>query len=149
MGNTGIYDLLLHKRDVSYTVQDLYKWTQKGGYKFVGHALPENRLPLSINEKINTNELNKKPFKAEASRQEAVCEIMAGFITIHYIFVSKVNHPEASLRSGGNVVHAHGSPAGFRHIMNEGQDHVQHQTKYFVFGKLVRSKININSSNAY
>ena len=60
MGDIGIYDLLLHKRDVSYTIRDLYEWVKHGGYKFVDHSLPENRLSLSIHIRINDNVLFKK-----------------------------------------------------------------------------------------
>ena len=67
MGDIGIYDLLLHKRDVSYTIPDLYEWVQRGGYKFVDHSLPENRLSLSITILINDNVLFKKLGKMQIS----------------------------------------------------------------------------------
>ena len=34
-GNSGIYDLLLHKRDVSYSFETLFDWIKNAGLHFV------------------------------------------------------------------------------------------------------------------
>ena len=41
MGDTGLYDLLLHKRDVSYTIPEVFDWVQQTGYNFVQHTVPK------------------------------------------------------------------------------------------------------------
>ena len=55
-GDAGIYDLLLHKRDVSYTVPSVYEWTEKGSYIFVGHCNSKLSMQLSLYAQI-TEEL--------------------------------------------------------------------------------------------
>ena len=35
LGNIGIYDLLLHKRDVAFSVSSLGQWIVEGGLRFV------------------------------------------------------------------------------------------------------------------
>ena len=34
-GNVGIYDLLLHKRDVSFSLDTLFKWIENSGLHYV------------------------------------------------------------------------------------------------------------------
>ena len=147
MGDIGIYDLLLHKRDVSYTVRDLYEWVQHGGYKFVDHSLPENRLSLSIHIRINDNVLFKKLNKMRISLQEAVSEIMVGNVIKQDVYVSKIHNSEAILKPGESVVYAHGSPTGFRHVMNDHNNHVHFRTGSHVVATLARSRVDENSKN--
>ena len=145
MGDIGIYDLLLHKRDVSYTIPDFYEWFQQGGYKFVDHSLPENRLSLSIHIRINDNLLFKKLHKMHISLQEAVSEIMVGNVIKQDAYVSKIHDSEAILKSGESVVYAHGSPTGFRHVMNDQNNHVRFRTGSYVVATLTRSKVDETS----
>ena len=147
MGDIGIYDLLLHKRDVSYTIPDLYEWVQQGGYKFVDHSLPENRLPLSIHIRVNDNALFKKLVKTDISFQEAISEIVAGNIIKQDAYVSKIHNSEAILKPRESVVYAHGSPTGFRHVMNDHNNHVQFRTGSYIVATLTRSKVDEISKN--
>ena len=48
MGNIGIYDLLLHKRDVSYSIPELYKWLKNSGYSLVGFAIHKDEKNMSL-----------------------------------------------------------------------------------------------------
>ena len=145
MGDIGIYDLLLHKRDVSYTIRDLYKWVQQGGYKFVDHSLPEKRLPLSVHVRINDNLLFNKIVKMDISFQEAISEIVAGNIIKQDAYVSKIHDSEAILKPGETVVYAHGSPTGFQHVMNDHNNHVRFRTGSYVVATLTRSKVDETS----
>ena len=147
MGDIGIYDLLLHKRDVSYTILDLYEWVQLGGYKFVDHSLPENRLPLSLHVRVNDNVLFKKLVRMGISFQEAISEIVAGNIIKHDAYVSKIHNSEAILKPGESVVYAHGSPTGFRHVLNDHNNHLQFRTGSYVVATLTRSKVDEASNN--
>ena len=146
-GKIGVYDLLLHKRDVSYTILDLYQWVQQGGYKFVDHSLPENRLPLSAKVRINDNVLFKKLVKMDISIQEAVCEIMTGNIIKQDAYVSKIHESEAILKPGESVVYVHGSPTGFRNVMHDQNNHVQFRKASYVVATLTRSKVDETSQN--
>ena len=147
MGDIGIYDTLLHKRDVSYTIPDFYEWVQQGGYKFVDHSLPENRLPLSLRFRINDNVIFSKLVKMRISLQEAISEILVGSIFKQNAYVSKMNNSEAIIYPGKSVVFAHGSPAGFRHVMNDPSNFIQYQKKSFVVATLARNAVVDTSKN--
>ena len=138
MGDTGIYDLLLHKRDVSYTIRALYEWVCMGGYKFVDHSLPENRLPLSIHMRINSSLLFSKLAKKDISAQETVSEIMVGNIKLHDAYASKIPRSEAILKPGKGVVYAQGSPTGFPHVINNPDNHMLHRKELVVVAILTR-----------
>ena len=48
MGDIGIYDLLLHKRDVAYSMFDLYEWVKGSGSNLIDFSRPEYRIVLSL-----------------------------------------------------------------------------------------------------
>ena len=52
MGYVGIYDLLLHKRDVSYSSTEVYEWLQRSGYNVVDASSPDNTNPISLKDLI-------------------------------------------------------------------------------------------------
>ena len=41
MGDSGIYDLLLHKRDISYTVPQLFQWIEMAGLSTVRYTISD------------------------------------------------------------------------------------------------------------
>merc|ERR1711997_675073 len=63
MGDVGIYDLLLHKRDVSYTSIEVYDWLQKSGYNVVSTSSPDNSIPISLKGLITDKQFFEKTSK--------------------------------------------------------------------------------------
>ena len=88
MGDTGFYDALLHKRDVSYTLPRLFDWIQKAGYHFVHHTVPEQSLPLLLINRITDTMLFDKLLKNKLFQQQAIAELILGHITIQEFYVS-------------------------------------------------------------
>ena len=88
MGDVGIYDLLLHKRDVSYTSTEVYEWLQRSGYNVVDASSPDNTIPISLNglikDKLFFDKINRLdlPFLYEAG------EIIIGAVTRQQFYVT-------------------------------------------------------------
>ena len=80
MGNTGIYDLLLHKRDVSFTTHTVYQWLKKSGYNIVGFSQAENTLPISLKSTIEEQWLLKKISRSTISTVHEIGEIISSTI---------------------------------------------------------------------
>ena len=76
MGDIGIYDLLLHKRDVSFSVLGLYVWLELGGYNVVRFVHPENRIPISLKMKIKEKVLYDKLAMLKVRVQQAIGEVI-------------------------------------------------------------------------
>lgn len=120
MGDAGIYDLLLHKRDVAFTMVDLYSWLEKAGYNFVDFAHAENAIPISLKNIVNDIYLLKKLTRMNKPLTHAIGEMICSSILKHDIYVSKKQESEASLKSNTSfVVFAQGYPVGFQNVMGD------------------------------
>ena len=79
-GNNGIYDLLLHKRDVSFSIRQLHMWLEGGGYNFVDFINSEDRINLSLKgRKLKALKLlYNKLLKMNICAQQRISEIIWG-----------------------------------------------------------------------
>ena len=135
MGDVGIYDLLLHKRDVAFTKFDLYSWLEKGGYNVVDFPVPENAIPISLKIIINDMHLLEKLTRMNNPVPHAIGEVICSKIRKQDIYVSKQKHSVASLSMTEDVVFAYGSPLGFRHVMSDKSNYQTLRNKTFVVAK--------------
>ena len=91
MGDVGIYDILLHKRDVSYSVSDLYKWVKRSGYTFVDFT-PEVKNILSLSLRIDDKLLFRQLSTINIPKQQSIYESILGYITKQDFYVTKNNN---------------------------------------------------------
>ena len=140
-GDIGIYDLLLHKRDVSYTIPSVYEWTEKGSYTFVDHCTSDISMHLSLNaligEKLIFNALTRMPIY----KQQATAEIISGNIYQHMFYASKRRDSKAMPVSNKYVIYAYGSPLRFTHVINKMENQRNHRDKMFIFAKLAWTQV--------
>ena len=143
MGDIGIYDLLLHKRDVSFSVLGLYVWLELGGYNVVSFVHPENRIPISLKMKIKEKVLYDKLAMLKVRVQQAIGEVIDGHVIKQDVYVSKQLNSEATMSiENENVVYAYGSPIGFRSLLNDKRVHGQLRNETFIFAAIGRSKVD-------
>ena len=147
MGNVGIYDLLLHKRDVSYTTSTVYQWLQKSGYNFVDFSYPENTIPISLKSGIQEKSLYRKINRIHPPARYEVGEIIHGKIDKQDIYASKKSHSEANINhENDNLIFAYGSPMGFRAVINNHRNFKELRNETFVYSKISRGIFNGTSS---
>ena len=146
MGNVGIYDLLLHKRDVSFTTSTVFQWLQKSGYKFVDFSYPENSIPISIKSIIDEERLYKKINRLDVPAKFEVGEIINGKIDKQDIYASKISDSEVNFDHLNDIlIFAYGSPMGFRAVLNHKGNHKKFRNETFVHSKLSRGVFNETS----
>ena len=139
MGNVGIYDLLLHKRDVSYTTTSLYQWLQKSGYNAVDFTSPDITIPISLKATIEEKWLLEKINRLSNSFLYEVGEIVFGHITRQDIYASKIRNSEVNLDSLNDlVIFAYGSPMGVRAVLNIKKNYQKLRNETFIYSKLSR-----------
>ena len=80
MGDIGIYDLLLHKRDVAYSIKDLYDWTKKSAYNIIDFSLANIRTILSPQLQIVDKLLYKSITRNRLFHQQWITEVMCGHV---------------------------------------------------------------------
>ena len=140
MGDVGIYDLLLHKRDVSYTSIEVFDWLQKSGYNVVDTSLPDNSIPISLKGVIKEKRLFETISKLKLPVQYEIGEIIRGEVTKQQFYVSKSDESKTKLSDLNNThIFTFGSPTGFRSVIkNKGnRRHIRNQT--FVYATMARA----------
>ena len=139
-GDVGIYDLFLHKRDVSFTISGLYLSVQEAGYHFVYHSSPEKSLPLTSTNMIIDTRLFDKLAKMEQFKYEAIAELTLGYVTTHEFYVSKLTNSEATINIKDNAVYAHSSPVGFKNVIHDNKYHIYYKDRLFVACQLLKTR---------
>jgi SAM-dependent methyltransferase len=104
-GNNGIYDLLLHKRDVSYSIRELHMWLEKGSYNFVEFLGREDTINLSLKgRKLQALKLlYYKLLKINICVQQSISELIWGKVARQDIFASKQLNFKINTTSNQNI----------------------------------------------
>ena len=145
MGDIGIYDLLLHKRDVAYSIKDLYEWVEKSSYYVIDFSLAELRIKLSSRLQFRDKALYQSIIKIRLFYQQWITELIHGNVEKQEIYVSGLKDAKASMKSSDHLVYSYGSPSGFRNII-EGSRHFQKvRGETFVFAILENRYENENA----
>ena len=142
MGDIGIYDLLLHKRDVAYSIKDLYEWTIKSAYNIIDFSLANIRTILSPKLQIGDKLLYKSINRKRLFDQQWITELMCGNVAKQDAYVSTRKDAKASMASSNHVVYSYGSPIGFRNIIEDLGNHRKVREETFVSAVLANSFVN-------
>ena len=115
MGDTGIYDLLLHKRDVSYDIPNLYNWITNAGLYLTTFAHFVSRGKLTIEYAIrNYASLTRLKHLLSTRQLQTICELVHGDIIKQIPYISKIANSEAVLDDPLNNLYIYGSPMFLR-----------------------------------
>ena len=88
-GDGDIYDLLLHKRDVAYTIPQLHHLLTSSSLLQAGLAEPHARLTMDLKARIGDPELLAVVDKLTKGEQEAVAELVAGALSKQSVYLTK------------------------------------------------------------
>jgi hypothetical protein len=131
-GNIGIYDLLLHKRDVAYSIQTLFEWIERAGLYFVDFDYYVQRFQLKAQYVFNY-EIRRKIEKLDRAKQLHSAEILHGSVIKQQIYSSKIKNNVADVHDPSNVFYISGKPHGFRDALSNKKNYaVIEHTKYFM-----------------
>ena len=117
MGDAGIYDLFLHKRDISFTVPELLKWIENAGLSTIRYTSRD--VPPISGDSENSKAYNIKHFdkifnndsKFIQSQMQKILELFYpnammqnALLSLNKDTVAKINDPENILFVPGNGV---------------------------------------------
>jgi len=119
MGNIGIYDLFLHKRDISFSIQTLFQWIQKGGLHFIDFDSIKKKFNLKIKYQLSDNILKRKTSIVGEIKKMCITELLHGRIIKHDFYASKIKHSVADLHDHSNLLYLYGNPYGFRKAIDD------------------------------
>ena len=113
-GNIGIYDLLLHKRDVSFSISSLLQWIGAGGLHLVDFNSFKTRYRFNI-KYYNLGVLFEHKISLLPKLQQwSISELLLGGVIKHELFVSKYESSEAKLIDQSNQFFLCGNPIGLK-----------------------------------
>lgn len=142
MGNVGIYDLLLHKRDIPFSIPELHIWTESSGYNIIDFSFPLYSSLISPKLNILENFLYQNIIRQSIQRQHWVGEVMSGYVFQHNVFVSTNVNSEASMGDINNELIAYGSPVGFQRILSSQYGKVVIRNETFISARIGNSFID-------
>ena len=149
MGDVGVYDLLLHKRDVSFSILDVHKWVGIGGMSLLDFAYYKSRLKFNIDyvihDEIILNMLRKKNLM---SHKRAICEIIHADIIKHEIYLSKHKNAEASIHDPANLIYIYGAPRGFRQALSNQNNYQRIGNQTYFYSRMYEYFFNSASINS-
>ena len=118
ISNTELYDVLLHNRDVSYTIPNLFDWVSKAGLYLNAFSHFISKATLNLHYVI-ANELVLKRISHMLStrQQQAMAELIHGNAMQHTVCTSKLPVSEAVLDDPLNNLYIYGSPMFFREAL--------------------------------
>ena len=149
MGDIGIYDLLLHKRDVSFTILSVNRWLRNSGYNLVDHTHPETKITISLDSRIEEKWLHQKILRSSTPKIDEIGEIIFGWLTKQDLYASKKSNSEAKMDDLENtLIYAYGSPMGFRNVISGNNDRPL-RNQSFVFSTLARSLHKEKSNSSF
>ena len=102
-GDSGMYDMFLHKQDRAYTVPEIYEFVDKAGMNFIEFNSAHSRYVLKLENYIKDAELLKELKKLDKSEQHAICELICGSIIKHSFYISKKKKTAAKLTDLNNI----------------------------------------------
>ena len=133
MGDIGIYDLLLHKRDVAFSMKDLYEWTEKSAYHIIAFSVADLRAKLSPRLQLTEKSLYQSIIRNKLFHQQWVLELMCSNVVKQDIYVSTRQDAKASMKSSDHLVYSYGLPPGFRNIIEDLENFKKVRGETFVF----------------
>ena len=146
MGDVGIYDLFLHRRDTAYSVLDLYQWIERSNYYIVAFSQAGSRVSLSLKLHIAHKTLYDRLVKVHITHIQWIAEMICGNIMKQEVYISRRVNAEASLNAHDNKIFAYGSPYGFRDVVNDKINYKILRNKTYIYSKLKLSFIDKNKN---
>ena len=122
-GNIGTYDLLLHKRDVSYSFEAVFEWIRHGGLHFVEVDDYFQRYSLKPRHVIKDEKIRRIVTKLNIPKAYHVAEIIQGKIIKQQFYASKSHENTVDMHDPSNVVYINGHALGLREAFDKKRYH--------------------------
>lgn len=107
LGDAGVYDLLLHSQDRSYTVDELYQWLHdEHGFRLQfsdvdrGNSPYQPALVVAPDKPDFLQSVNRLPLR----EQQAIAELLGGSLDMHCLYLTPGTEERAAPYGNSNMV---------------------------------------------
>ena len=147
-GKIGIYDLLLHKRDVAFSIKTLFEWITKSGLHFVDFDYYKKRYYLKTQYVIPDSTLLRAVFRLDRITNLCIAEIMRGHVFKQDFYTSKIQNSVADIQDVSNLMYLYGNPHGLRGAILNRKNRIVNGNETFFSAWMYRTNINQRHSNS-
>ncbi len=98
LGDSGLYDLLLHEQDAAYSIGEVYALLSEAGLHLIEFCDVKLRMAYQPSQFIRDAELLQTIEKLDRAAQQGVAELMVGLFTKHVFYLS--NQPDMQAKLG-------------------------------------------------
>ncbi len=95
VGDIGIYDLLLHSQDRSYTVDEVYDFVENAGLHFLDFSDPRYQQMYRPENLIKDKTIARELASLPVRQRQAIGEVFFGNILKHTFYCSRKPAPQA------------------------------------------------------
>ena len=140
-GNFGIYDLLIHKRDISFSSETLFKWIENSGLHYVEIDDYFQRYLLKP-QHVFRDELTRKMIsRLRIPKTFHVTEIIQGKIIKQTFYATKSDENIASVHDTSNIIYINGNAKGLREAIDKERNYMVLGNQTFFQAKLSEKTI--------
>ena len=147
----GIFDLLLHKRDVAYSAKTLQDWLKQNGLHFVGFDEYEGRHFLNTKYWVEDSGLRKALTVKRNEDKQHLMEILQGRVIMHSFYASKIDNSEAKfsdlINSKSLFLYSYTIPRGIGNQFIGKRNSRKEMKNSFFHGYLSEGFLPVNSSS--
>ena len=148
---TGIFDLLLHKRDVAYSVKTLQDWLKQNGLHFVDFDEYAGRHLLNMKYWVEDSGLRKALVVKRKEDKQHIMEILQGRVIMHSFYASKIDDSEAKFSDLINskllLLYTYTIPRGIGNQFIGKRNFRKEMKNSFFHGYLSEGFVPVNSSS--
>ena len=148
-GKIGIYDLLLHKRDVAFTIKTLIEWIESSGLHFVDFDHYKKRYFLQIQYIISDVTLARIAYTLDHLKRLCIAELLDGHMITHSFYSSKIPNSVADIHDASNIIYLYGNPHGLRGAVSNQDNRAIRGNETFFISRMYSTYINQLKSNSY
>ena len=147
----GIFDLLLHKRDVAYSVKTLKDWLKQNGLHFVSFDEYERRHFLDTKYWVGDYGLRKALTVKINEDEQHIMEILQGRVIMHSFYASKIDNSKAEfsdlINSKSLFLYTYTIPRGIGNQFIGKRNFRKEMKNSFFHGYLSEGFLPVNSSS--
>ena len=130
-GKIGIYDLLLHKRDVAFSIKTLFQWITCSGLNFVDFDDYKKRYSLHTQSIISDTTLARKLYKEGRFKNLCIAELLRGNVFKHDFYASNLRDSVADIHDASTILYVYGNPNGLNGAMSSKNNRIVLENETF------------------
>ena len=139
-GDIGLYDLFLQKRDVAYSMKDIFDWLENAGLHFIDFESIKTKYTLKLrHQAYHSQDMIRRISRMNLSQQLHLTEVLQGFVIKHDFYASKLGNSKADLFAPSSLLYIYGNPQNLRKSLshNKNIDTFVNQTMFRAKGFLM------------